>query len=432
LGGVPSGQATSEVLALSLNDAIDRGLEQNLGLRLSEQGMRSAQAARWQALSNLLPNLIARTSESSQQTNLKALGFSGFPGIPAIVGPFSVFDARLYASQSILNFSALRSARAASENLRAARSSYQDARDVVVLVVTELYLQAVAGSARIDASRAQLNTAQALYDRAVNLRSAGMVPGIEVLRAQVELEAHKQRLIFFRNEFEKQKLNLARAIGLPAGQPFKLAGEIPYTPPPALSLESALDEAYRSRSDYQSAAALVSAAEAAKRAALAERLPSVSFDGQYGDIGPTIANSHGAYAVAASLNIPIFQAGRVRADVLAADALLQQRKSELESLRSGIDFELRAAFLDLQAAGQQVQVASSARALANQQMAQAQDRFSAGVTSNIEVVLAQEALAGANENYISSLYACHSAKASLARALGATEKYVKQFLGGTQ
>jgi outer membrane protein TolC len=429
---VPSGPATSEVLTLSLSAAIDRGLAQNLGLRLGEQGVRSADAGRRLALSNLLPNLTAGAFESSQQVNLKAYGFSGIPGVPTIVGPFSVFDARLYASQSIFNLSARRSARASTEILRAARSSYQDARDVVVLVVTDLYLQAAAGRARIDAVRAQLNTAQALYDRAVSLKQAGVVPGIEVLRAQVELQAQKQRLIYYQNEFEKQKLNLARAIGLPVGQAFRLAGAIPYTPPPALSFEEALQQAYRSRSDCQSAAALVSAAETARKAALAERLPSLSFNGNYGDIGSKLTSSHGTYAVAASLNIPIFQGGRVRAEVLAADALLEQRKAELDSLRSSIDYELRTAFLDLQAAGQQVQVARSALDLANQQMTQAQDRFSAGVSSNIEVVQAQEALASSNENYISSLYAYHSAKASLARALGTAEKNVKQFLGGIQ
>jgi outer membrane protein TolC len=432
LGGVPSGKATSEVLPLSLDESIDRGLKHNLGLLLGEQGTRSAQAASWRALSSLLPSLNTRTSETSQQINLKAFGFQSFPGIRPIVGPFSVFDTRLYASQSILNFSALNNARAGSENLKAARYSFQDARDVVVLVVTNLYLQAVAGSARIEAARAQLNTAQALYDRAVDRKKAGVIPAIEVLRAQVELQAQQQRLIFFQNEFEKQKLNLARAIGLPVGQQFRLADQIPYAPPPAIAFEDALQQAYRSRADYQSALAQVSAAEAAKKAARAQRLPSLSFDGNYGDTGPGVGDSHGAYAAAISLNIPIFQAGRVRADVLQADVLLQQRKSELENLRVGIDYELRTAFLDLRAAGDQVQVAKSAVDLASQQMTQAQDRFSAGVASNIEVVQAQEALASANENYISSLYAYNAAKAFLARTLGVAEKTARQFLTGAQ
>lgn len=429
LGGVPAGKATPEVLALSLNDAIGRGLKYNLGLLTSEQNSRAARAARMRSLSDLLPQLTARTSEMAEQVNLKALGFQGFPGVPVIIGPFGVFDTRAYLSQRLMDISAIRKARAEKERLAAARHSYQDARDIVVLVVANLYLQSVAGSARIDAAQAQVNTSQALYNQAIDMKKAGVVPGIEVLRAQVELQAQQQRLIFFRNEFEKQKLALGRAIGLPIGQQFSLASQIPYSQISPMTLEEALERAYRSRSDYQSLQALVRAADANKRAASAERFPSLSFDGNYGDIGPRIGDSHGSFTVAASLRIPIFQGGKVSADVLQADAELQQSRAELEDLRSRIDYDVRTAFLDLRAAGEQVKVARSSVTLANQQLEQARDRFGAGVANNIEVVQAQQAVATADENYISSLYAYNVAKAYLARALGATEKTSKEFLG---
>jgi outer membrane protein TolC len=413
LGGVASGKATPEVLALSLNDAIDRGLRYNLGVLTSEQNTRSARAAQIRSLSSLLPNLTTSTSESAEQINLRALGFSGFPGIPVIVGPFGVFDTRAYLSQTLLDFNALRKEQEGRENLVAARHSYQNSRDIVVLVVASLYLQAIAGSSRIDAAEAQVKTAQALYN----------------LRAQVELQAQQQRLIFFRNQFDKQKLSLARAIGLPIEQQFRLASQIPYTPQPPITVEEALQRAYRDRADYKSAQALVRAAESARQAAFAERLPSLSFDGNYGTIGPRIDNSHGTFTVAASLRIPVFQGGKVRADVLQASAQLQQRKDDLEDLRSRIDYEIRTAFLDLRAAGEQVKVATSSVTLANQQLEQARDRFKAGVANNIEVVQAQQAVATADENYISSLYSYNVAKASLARAVGAAEKASKEFLG---
>jgi outer membrane protein TolC len=399
-------------------------------LFLGEQGARSAQAARWTALAGLLPDIITRTSNTGQQINLQALGFSGFPGIPNIVGPFNVFDTRLYASQPVLNLSALRTARAGAENLRAAQLSAQDARDVVVLVVAGFYLQALAGRARIDAVQAQVDTAQTLYQRAADQKKAGVVAGIDVLRAQVELQAQRQRLIFYRNDFEKQKLSLARAIGLPLSQQLSLADQAAYTPPPPLTLEGALQQAFENRADYRSTAALVSAAESARRSAEAERLPALQFDGNYGDIGPRIWNSHGTFTAAITLTVPVFQAGRTRADILAADARLQERKAQLADLRTSIEQDLRTAFLDLKASGDQVNVAQSAVGLAGEQLKQSEDRFAAGVTNNVEVVQAQEAVAAANENYISALFAYNRAKASLARSLGGAEKTYLQLLGG--
>ncbi len=429
-GGVPAGQATTEEVPLTLADAIGRGLKQNLGLVLSGQTARAAEARSRFARSGLLPNVYAQLSDVGQQINLKALGFSGFAGIPTIVGPFNVMDARLYAAQPVLNFSALHNARAGRENQRAAELSNQDARDIVVLAVTGLYLQAVSGGARIEAVQAQVNTAQTLFQRASDQKNAGVVAGIDVLRAQVELQAQQQRLIFFQNEFEKQKLSLARAIGLPLAQRFRLADQVPYTPAPALAFEQALQQAYQGRADFRSASALVSAAESSKRAAQAQRLPALQFEGAYGDIGPRPWDSHGTFSAGITLNIPIFLAGRTQAGILEADAQLQERRAQLEDLRGAIEQELRVALLDLGAAGRQVEVARSAVDLAGQQLKQSEDRFTAGVANNVEVVQAQEAVATANDNYISALFAYNLAKASLARAIGGAENTYMRFLGG--
>lgn len=430
LGGVPSGEASPSVLALPLNDAIDRGLKYNLGLLLSEQGTREARGARLRALSDLLPKVSWETSESRQQINLQAFGFSSFPGIPSIVGPFNVFDTRAYFSQPILDFKAINGARTEAENLKAAEFSYQDSRDLVVLVCADLYLAANAASSRVDAAAAELKTAQAIYDRAVDLKKAGTVPAIDVLRAQVELQAEQQRLMFVQNAFLKQKLSLARAIGLPTGQEFALSDKIPYAPAPPLPLDQALELALKSRSDFQSAVALVRAAESNKKAARGEGLPALRFNADYGDIGLSPGNSHGTFTVAANVRVPIFQGGLVRGKVLEAEALLRQRQAQLEDLRSRIDFEVRTAYMDLKSSGDQVQVAMSAEDLATEQVKQAQDRFAAGVANSLEVVQAQEALATADENYISSLFGFNVAKATLARSMGQVENAAKQLLGG--
>ncbi len=432
LGGVPPGPATGTVIELGLSDAIERGLKYNLGLFLGEQGTRQAQAARLYARSGLLPTIVTETSDAGQQINLKALGFRGFPGVAPVVGPFNVFDVRAYASQNVFNLSAIRNWRSGNETLTAARYSYLDARDIVVLAVAGLYLQTVASRARIDTAQAQLKTATALYNQAVNMKAAGVVAGIDVVRAQVQMQAQQQRVIFFQNEFEKQKLTLARAIGLPAGQQLLLTDLMDYTLPPALTLTDALELAYANRSDYKSAQALVRALESARAAAVAERYPSLLFNGNYGVIGPRPWNSHGTFLASIGLNIPIFQAGRVQADILQADAQLEQQRARLADLRNAIDQEVRSSFLDLGAAGAQVEVARSAVSLAAQQLSQSQERYAAGVATSVEVVQGQEAVATAEENYISALFAYNLSKASLARSVGGAERVVLQFLRGTK
>jgi outer membrane protein TolC len=431
-GGVPTGQVQPGTIPLSISDAIERGLKYNLGVLLASEGTRDARGERWKALSDLLPHVSAGTSETKEQVNLAAFGFSGLPGVPQIVGPFDVFDARAYLSQTLLDFNALGKEREQSEKSRAAEYTYQDARNTVVLVCANLYLQSVADSSRVEAAETQVKTAEALYDRAADLRKAGVVPGIDVLRAQVELQAQQQRLIFYRNELAKQKLSLARAIGLPISQQFKLADSIPYAPLPPLPLEQALDEAYATRADYRAAQAQVKAAEAAKRAARGDALPSLHFSSDYGDIGNAPGRSHGTFTVAATLKVPIFQGGRVHGEVMQAEARLKQRQAAREDLRARIAYEVQTALMDIKSSGDRVQVAESARKLATEELQQAQDRFSAGVVSSIEVVQAQDALATADENYISSLYTYNVAKASLARAMGVSEKAYKQFIGGGQ
>ena len=429
-GSITQGTATTEELALSLTEAVARGLRYNLGSLLSDQTARATRGARLVALSRLLPNVNARISESSQQLSLLSFGLSGLPGVPSIIGPFGVSDARGYLSQSILDFHAIGQNRAAAQDVKAAEFSSLDAHDIIVLVVTNLYLEAIAGASRVDAARAQVATAEATYKQASDYKENGLVPAIDVLRAQVELQAQQQRLIYFRNEFEKQKLSLERSIGIADGQVLKLTDDVPFAPMPSLTLEDAVGRALGARRDYQSLAASLRSAELTRKATAAQRLPSVDFTGDYGVIGASLANSHGTYTATVGLNIPIFQGGRVRGEIVEADAALEQRRAQLADLRGRIAAEIRTAFLDLSATGEQVHVARKAVELAQQQLAQAQDRFTSGVANNLEVTQAQEAVATANENYISSLYTYNAAKATLGRAIGGAEKTIPALFQG--
>jgi outer membrane protein TolC len=430
LGGAPTGQPTADTIRLSLAEAVSRGLKYNLAGLLGAQGIRSAEGARLLARSALLPNLSAGISESQAQINIKAYGFPTGPGVPYMFGPFSIFDGRFYLTQTIFDLKAINDAHAGSEQLEASRLSYQGVRDRVVLVCGQLYLRAVAGRSRIEAAHVQVQTAQTLYDLAVDRKKAGVAPAIEVLRAQVELQAQQQGLIVATNDLEKEKLDLARAIGLPLGQKYDLSDELRYAALPPFTLEEAVQLAYRDRSDYQSAQAQVRAAQYARKAAEATRLPSFHGTADYGVNGPGPTQIHGDYTVSASLRIPIFEAGKAKARILEADAVLKQQQAIAEDLRGKIHYEVQTAFLNIQAADESVRVATSSVELAKEQLNQAQDRFAAGVASNIEVVEAQEALARATESYISSLYAHNAAKASLAASLGAAESSFLKFVRG--
>lgn len=432
LGSVPTGKVDPNPVQLTLLDAIDRGLKFNLGLILSSQGNQAARANQLRALSALLPSASAAAGESVHQISLRAFGLPVSAGQKYIVGPFGVFDVRGSLSQNILDFSALNNYRSSRADVTAAMFSYQNTRDLVVLVVGGSYLQALADASRVEAAQAEFNTAEALYKLAVDQKNAGVIAGIDVLRAQVQMQAQQQRVLVAQNEFDKQLLQLGRTIGLPNGQTFNLADKIPAPAPVEITFEQALQRAYDRRSDYKQAEALLKAAEYSKAAARAQRLPSVGFQGDYGAIGNTPGSIHGTFSAAAAVRVPIFEGRRIEGDIQATDALVQQRRSQYEDLRGRIDYEIRSAYLDYEAATKQLQVATQARDLARQQLAQSRDRFGSGVTNNIEVIQSQDAEATAEENYISSLFAHNFSKLALARALGVAEEATKRFLGGKQ
>jgi outer membrane protein TolC len=430
MGSVPaSPAATAEPLPLSIKDAVRRALQHNLGLLLAEENAVTAHGARWRALAELLPNVSGSLGWRRQVLNLEAFGF---PAKPPIVGPFNVEDYRVYLSQPVVDLAAMNDARAASANERAERYGIKDARDLVTLVAVNLYLEAVAQQARIDSARAQRETADALYKQATDLKGSGLVAGIDVLRAQVQLQAQRQRVIVAENEFEKTKLQLARAIGLPVGQPLALTDKIPYAPLPPVTLDQALLRALESRPDYLALKERVAAAEAAERAANAALLPSLHFDADYGAIGNTASKDYATYTIAGTIRVPVFDAGRTRARRIEAQSLLKQRQAEFADFRGRVEYDVRAALLDVRAAEEELQTAQTGLQLANDTLQQARDRFAAGVASNLEVTQAQESVAAASDAYINALYGHNLAKATLARAIGIAEQMITGYLGGLQ
>ena len=430
-GSVPT-KAVPGVLPLSLQDAIDRGLKQNLGLLLSRADIRSARGQRWQELSALLPHVTAAPYVAESKTNLAELGLKSVGGIsiPPAVGPFSYFDARAAVTQMLFDWKSINASRAANQSVKSAEYTFQDAHDLVVLAVGYVYLQAIAEEARITTDEAQVQAAQALYDQANDQVNAGTAADIDALRTKVELQTRQQQLIQAKNDFAIQKLAVARVIGMRPGQEFDLTDKSPYQPFEGLTIDEALKRAYASRSDYRAAMSDVRAAELSRRAARAGYLPSLSFGADYGTGGAHPSNATQVYDVRGTLSIPIFTGGSVHGDVQQADARLEQGRERLDNLQAQIESDVRTALLNLQSAAEQVNVARSNIELADQTLAQSRDRFSAGVTDTVEVVQSQETVASAHEQYISSLYNYNFAKFSLIRALGIAEVGVKEYFRG--
>jgi outer membrane protein TolC len=431
-GSVPESKPTPGVLALTFRDAIDRALRQNLAGLLSEYNTIEARGEKWQQLSDLLPNITGDVQEVRQKTSLQALGFSGalFPGanVPHVIGPYSYFDMRVSATQRVFDWKSVEKYRASVVGEKVAKFNLKDARDLVVLAAGNAYLQAIAGAARVETAQAQVETAQALYTKAIAQQQAGVAPAIDTLRAQVESQSRQQQLIAATNDYAKQKISLARVTGLAPRQEFELVDKAPYEPFPIPDFEATLQRAYTLRSDYKAAHDRLAAAQLQRSAAVAGYFPTIDVAANFGEIGSVPGNVLPTYALIGTLNVPIFQGGKVHGDMLKAEANLRQAQAQIENVRAQIEQDIRNALLDLKSSADQVEVAQSSVNLAEQALTQSRDRFAAGVTDNLEVVQAQEALASAHENLISSLYQHNLAKVSYARALGRAEEGIREYL----
>lgn len=428
-GSVADSKPTPGILPLTFRDAIERALRHNLAALLSEYNTTAARGQKWRQLSDLLPNVNATVQEVAQKQSLEALGLRG-EQFPRVIGPFSYFDVRASGTQRLFDWKAIQKYRASTRSEEAAQFNLKDARELVVLATGNSYLQAIAFAARVETTQAQVDTAKALYDKAVAQQQAGTSPAIDTLRAQVQLQTRQQQSIVAVNNFAKQKLVLARVIGLAPGQEFELADKSPYEPFPIPDVEPTLQRAYSLRSDYKAAQERLFAAQLERSAATAGYFPTLGVTADYGDIGAAPASLLATYHVAGTLSIPIFQGGRVHSDVLKAEASLRQAQAQLADLRGQIDQDVRDALLDLKSTADQVEVAQSSVNLSEEALTQSRDRFTAGVTDNLEVIQAQEAVATAHEELISSLYLHNLAKVSFARAIGRAEAGVLEYLKG--
>jgi outer membrane protein TolC len=431
LGSTPDGKVVDGELRISLEDAIARGLRFNLGLIDSQQTDAGVRAQREHALSQLLPQISARAQQSYEQLSFKALNIklpsqAGFQ-LPPTSGAFGYGEADILAHSSVVNVELLNRYKQQKALESASALSTKDGRDIVVYAVGTAYFQVVASEARLATAKAALASAQELNTQVANQYNSEVSPEIDTLRAKVELRTAEQRVVDATNDLEKDKLTLDRVTGIPLAQAWSPSLEYEYTPLP--NQDGKPQQAGETRADVASAKQEVLAAELGMKAAHAERLPEVSFDGSYGGGGTNPANYNQVYTVEGTVSVPLFTSGRIRSDEHAAEAALVQRRAAFRDIEGRAEYDVRIAQLDTQSSDSAVKVAAENKTLAERALTQSQDRFSNGVTNYLEVLEAEEAVVAANENYIASLFSYNVAKISLARAMGSAETRLPTLFG---
>jgi outer membrane protein TolC len=427
-GSVTTEKPTADTLPLTLDDAVQRGLKTNLGLLLSNTQVANARGQRLQDLQALLPSIEFNGKQAFMQSDLAAEGLK-IPGFPTVIGPFGYQDARANLTWKVLSLNSLKTYMASRHYFQAAQLSADDAKQMVILTVGNAYLKVLADQAQIDATQAQVETSKVSLDQATSNHSAGTAPKLDQLRAQVDYQTQQQQLIVAKNAFEKDKLALARTIGLPLGQKFDLADAVPYSAFDKPDVQTAIKQALDNRKDRKASAEETQATVDERKAATYDRLPTVEADADYGAIGTNLRHSHGTVDATGTITIPIFKEARFRGEAQIAQAALDQQKDQQSDLDAQIEADVRDALLDIASTEQQVLVAKSNVDLSKEVLSDAQQRYKAGVSDNLAVSDAQQTVAQANSQYVNSLYQHNVAKLNLARAMGVAQNY-KEYLGG--
>ena len=418
---------------LSLREAIARGLQFNLGaMNAARDADRAHEAARF-ARGSFLPQVAADVSGARRVISLAANGISfSVPALgielPTVVGPFNVIDARVGISQTVFDLPSWLGFQAARRDVDVSEWAGRDARDLVVLAVGGEYLQVLAGQARLTSANTQLATARAVQAQSAEQRRAGLLAQIDVNRTDIQVLTEEQRLVALEADLARHKIALARLTGLSPADDFEIDGDVPFSAAPSGTLEEATAEALRERTDLKAAEAALAAAEARRAAARAGHLPSLAVGADYGAIGPAASDARATYTVAATVHVPLWDGGRTSAEVGEAEALVQQRRAEIENARGQVVADVRNAWLLVHAAASQIDLARANRETSQQTLDLARQRFEAGITDSIEVVRAEDTLAAADLDVINSILAHNTAKLALARALGAAESGLHRFL----
>lgn len=419
-----AGNAPTEVLQLTLDQAVGLALKQNPTVQIAILAAAQSEQDKNIARADLLPQANAKISDEAQKVNLLAQfgGKTPFPGFPKTLGPYQIFSAGPSVGAPVFDLTLWRRYQAAQSTVKASKANSLSTREQVILLVVSQYIGTLRAVANVQASRSRVELAQALYDQAADLQKEGVGTGIDTLRANVELQNEKQRLIQGETDRETSLFGLSRLLNVDPRQSIELADSLSFFDTPQPEVEASMEAALGERQEWKSLQSQIKAAEYQKKGAQDSRLPSVRFDGTFAYVGTSGNTTLPTYTYEGSVSLPLFTGGRIHAEVVRADLEIRKLEEQKDDLRNQIALDVKTALLNLRSARNEVQVADLGVQLSKEEVDQARDRFKAGVANNIEVIQAQDSLARANDNQIAALYRFNQARADVARSIGQMER----------
>jgi outer membrane protein len=416
--------APTEVLRLTLDQAVGLALKQNPTAQIAILTAGQSEQDKNITRADLLPQVNAKINDEAQKVNLLAQfgGKTPFPGFPETLGPYQIFSAGPTVSAPVFDLTLWRRYQAAQNTWNASKANSLSTREQVILLVVSQYIGTLRAIANVQASQSRVDLAQALYDQAADLQKEGVGTGIDTLRANVELQNEKQRLIQAQTDRETSLYGLSRLLNLDPRQAIELEDSLSFFDTPQPEAEASIGAALADRQEWKALESQIKAAQFQKKASQDQRLPSLRFDGNYAYLGTSSNTTVPTYTYQASVNLPLFTGGRTHAEVVRADLEIRKLEEQKVDLRNQLALDVKTALVNLNSARNEVQVANLGVQLSKEEVDQARDRFKAGVANNIEVIQAQDSLARANDNQIAALYRFNQARADLARSIGQMEK----------
>jgi outer membrane protein len=424
-GSALPANAPTDTFKLTLEQAVALAIKQNPTQQIAVLDATESIQDKNISRSDLLPQANLSVADSANRENVKAqFGGKlppGFP-FPGHIGPYQIFSAGPTFGSNIFDLTLWKRYQAARSNVDVSKANSLSTREQVILLVVSQYIGTLRAVANVEASKSRVDLAQALYDQAADLQKEGVGTGIDTLRANVELQNEKQRLIEAENDREASLYGLSKLLNLDPRQKIELADSLGFFDTPQPDVEASIEDALSARQEWKAIQARQNSAKLEKQASQSQRLPSLRFDGNWAYLGSTSNSGIPTYQYQAFVNMPLFTGGRIRAEVVKDDLELQKIDQQKADLRNQIALDVKTSLLNLQSARNEVQVANLGVQLAKEEVDQARDRFKAGVANNIEVISAQDSLSRANDNQIAALYRFNQARADFARAVGQTEK----------
>jgi len=421
LMGRPARAQDSSPLRLTLQEAVATALKENPQVQIATLHFAQSQEDTAIARSGLLPQVGVEVFDRAMRFNIDAQFGSKFPGIPEHAGPFQFFQGGLVGTMPIFDLTLWRRWQAAHQGVNASQAEESSVREQVVLMVVSQYLAGMRANAAVSAAHSRVDLAQALYDQASDLQKHGVGTGIDSLRANVELQNEKQRLLEAETEQKVALYGLVRLLSLDPHREIELADTPSFFETPQMDVNQSIEQAYEARPEMKALTARLHMAELAKRGVSESRLPTLNFYGTQGQQGLSAPAVIPAYIYQVTIDMPLFTSGRIRAEMAKADLEVKEVNKNRDELRNRIALEVKTAQAQLDSARHEVDVANLGVNLAKEEVTQARDRFQAGVANNIEVISAQDALARANDNQIAALYGYNQSRANLSHAIGQIE-----------